>query len=55
MPNKNNFIVKAKTNKKDEFYTMMCDIEKEMVHYENCFQGKIVYCKCIEEYSSVKN
>lgn len=46
MPNKNNFIVKAKANKKDEFYTMMCDIEKEMVHYGNCFQGKIVYCNC---------
>lgn len=37
---------KAKVNKKDEFYTQLVDIEKEMVHYTKHFRGKIVYCNC---------
>lgn len=36
----------AKVNKKDEFYTRLCDIEKEMVHYVKHFRSKIVYCNC---------
>ena len=36
----------AKKNKKDEFYTQLSDIEKEMRHYKKHFQGKVVYCNC---------
>lgn len=35
---------KAKTNKKDEFYTRYQDIEKEIVHYTKHFKDKVVYC-----------
>ena len=34
---------KAKINKKDEFYTQLIDIEKEVVHYTKHFRGKVVY------------
>ena len=37
---------KAKVNKKDEFYTQLIDIEKEMIHYTKHFRNKIVYCNC---------
>ena len=36
----------AKKNKKDEFYTQLIDIEKEMIHYTKHFKNKIVYCNC---------
>lgn len=36
----------AKENKKDEFYTQLIDIEKEMIHYTKHFRDKIVYCNC---------
>lgn len=36
----------AKTNKKDEFYTQLCDIESELIHYKKHFKNKIVYCNC---------
>lgn len=36
----------AKINKKDEFYTQLVDIEKELMHYTDCFKNKIVYCNC---------
>lgn len=36
----------AKTNKKDEFYTQLKDIENEMVYYTKHFRDKIVYCNC---------
>ena len=32
----------AKTNKKDEFYTQLVDIENELRHYTVHFRGKIV-------------
>ena len=32
--------------KKDEFYTQLSDIEKELSHYVPHFQGKVVYCNC---------
>lgn len=34
----------AKFNKKDEFYTQLSDIEKEMVHYTKHFKDKVIYC-----------
>lgn len=36
----------AKFGKKDEFYTQLADIEKEMVHYQHHFRGKTVYLNC---------
>lgn len=36
----------AKTNKKDEFYTQLTDIESELQHYEKHFNNKVVYCNC---------
>lgn len=36
----------AKTAKKDEFYTQLTDIERELSHYKRHFKGKIVYCNC---------
>lgn len=43
---KNENLHKAKTAKNDEFYTQLTDIEKEMVHYKDHFNGKTVYCNC---------
>ncbi len=37
---------KAKDGKKDEFYTQLTDIEKEMKHYKDHFVGKTIYCNC---------
>jgi hypothetical protein len=37
---------KAKTNKKDEFYTQLPDIEREIKHYKKHFKDKVVFCNC---------
>jgi hypothetical protein len=37
---------KAKDSKKDEFYTQLEDIERELRHYRNHFKDKVVYCNC---------
>ena len=37
---------KAKKAKKDEFYTQLTDIEKELRHYKEHFRGKTVLCNC---------
>ena len=37
-------LTQAKTNKKDEFYTQLKDIENELRHYKEHFKGKTVYC-----------
>jgi hypothetical protein len=42
--NKN--LTKAKNAKKDEFYTQLSDIEKEMKHYKNHFKDKVILCNC---------
>ncbi len=36
----------ANKAKKDEFYTQLADIEKELKHYKKHFKNKIVYCNC---------
>jgi len=36
----------AKSAKKDEFYTQLSDIEKELWHYKEHFKGKTVLCNC---------
>lgn len=43
---------KAKRNKKDEFYTQLEDIEKELSHYRQHFKGKTVFCNCDDPYES---
>lgn len=42
----NNDLTQAKRNKKDEFYTQLCDIENEMKYYKDFFKGKVVLCNC---------
>ena len=37
---------KAKSNNKDEFYTILSDIEKELKHYKKYFKNKTVFCNC---------
>ena len=43
---------KASKAKKDEFYTQLVDIEKELKNYKDQFRGKIVYCNCDDPYES---
>lgn len=43
---KNKNLQEAKNNKKDEFYTQLSDIEKELKHYKNHFKDKVVLCNC---------
>ena len=43
---------KAGQAKKDEFYTQLVDIEKELKHYKEQFHGKIVYCNCDDPFES---
>lgn len=43
---KNANLHQAKNNKKDEFYTQLEDIENELKHYKQHFEGKVVYCNC---------
>ncbi len=44
--NLNKNLHSAKTSKKDEFYTQLSDIEKELRHYKEHFKGKVVFCNC---------
>ena len=43
---KNRNLNTARDAKKDEFYTQLADIEKELRHYKDHFQDKVVYCNC---------
>ncbi|MGC4128706.1 MAG: adenine-specific methyltransferase EcoRI family protein [Bergeyella sp.] len=36
----------AKSSKKDEFYTQLSDIKRELEHYEKHFKNKVVFCNC---------
>lgn len=49
---KNKNLIKAKVVKNDEFFTRLCDVEKEMVHYKEQFKNKVVYCNCDNPYIS---
>lgn len=42
----------AKTARKDEFYTQLTDIEKEMRYYRKHFKGKTVLCNCDDPFES---
>lgn len=37
---------RAKRVKKDEFYTQLSDIERELGHYREHFRGKTIFCNC---------
>ena len=50
MANKN--LNSARKAKKDEFYTQISDIEKELQHYWAHFRGKTVLCICDDPYES---
>lgn len=43
---KNKNLQEAKSNKKDEFYTQLTDIERELKYYKKHFKDKVVYCNC---------
>lgn len=43
---------KASQAKKDEFYTQLADIEKELKHYKNQSRDKVVYCNCDDPFES---
>ena len=45
-PYSNKDLDKARKGKKDEFYTQLTDIEKELKYYKKHFKGKIVLCNC---------
>lgn len=42
----NSDLRQARRDKKDDFYTQLEDIEKELRHYEKHFKGQVVYCNC---------
>ena len=42
----------AKADKKNEFYTQLTDIERELQHYWPHFRGKTVLCNCDDPYES---
>ena len=42
----------AKTARKDEFYTQLSDIEKELRYYRRHFAGKTVLCNCDDPFES---
>ncbi len=44
--NDNSSLGRAKKQKKDEFYTRLEDIERELAHYKEHFRGKTVLCNC---------
>jgi len=52
MANENDGLHTAKLNKKDEFYTQIADIERELRHYRHHFKDKVVYCNCDDPYVS---
>ena len=52
MANNNSTLGSAKASKKDEFYTQLSDIEKELVHYREYFRDKVIFCNCDDPYES---
>lgn len=49
---KNTDLGAARTAKKDEFYTQLTDIEKEMRYYRKHFKDKTVLCNCDDPFES---
>lgn len=52
MANTNNNLHQAKRDKNDEFYTTYEEIQKELNHYEDKFEGKTVLCNCDDPFES---
>lgn len=52
MPNKNKNLRRADKQKNDEFYTLLPDIERELVHYKDHFKNKVVLCNCDDPQTS---
>lgn len=52
MPKDTSKLYNAKKWKKDEFYTQLVDIDKELVHYKKHFKWKIIFCNCDDPYES---
>ncbi|MBQ7262886.1 MAG: adenine-specific methyltransferase EcoRI family protein [Synergistaceae bacterium] len=52
MPNKNVPLNAAARAKRDEFYTRLEDIERELRHYRAHFRGKVVLCNCDDPFES---
>lgn len=48
----NSALSAATKAKKDEFYTQLTDIEKEMRYYRKHFKGKTVLCNCDDPFES---
>jgi hypothetical protein len=42
----NTTINRSKSEKNDEHYTQLADIENEVRHYRDQFRGKTVLCNC---------
>lgn len=42
----------ASKARKDEFYTQLTDIEKELCKYRDCFRDKVVLCNCDDPFES---
>ena len=42
----------ANKAKKDEFYTQLSDVEKELKYYKDQFKGKVVYCNADDPFES---
>lgn len=40
------YLQKARSEKNDEFYTILADIERELSHYKKHFKNKVVLCNC---------
>jgi len=52
MANKNNMLNAARIRRKDDFYTYLADIEKELRYYRPHFKDKVVLCNCDDPRSS---
>ena len=45
----NRSLINAKKAKNNEFYTQLSDVEKELKHYEDFFNGKKILCNCNDD------
>lgn len=52
MARENKNLNAAKSAKKDEFYTQLEDISKELKYYKDYFRNKVVFCNCDDPYES---
>ena len=48
--NKHKNLTNGRKNKKDEFYTLLSDVEYELQYYKQHFVGKTIYCNCDDPY-----